>query len=75
MLEKIIEVVTEEFGLKPGAISESDNLRDLGDSMELSYLALALEDLLGVTVEQNQVLQVKTVGDLSRLAERLVAAR
>lgn len=74
MRERIIAIVEEEFGLPAGGVAESDKIRDLGDSMELSYLALALEDALNVTVEQRDVLQVQTVGDLIALAERLVAA-
>ena len=67
-----MRVIAEEFDMNLENITDKDKLRDLGDSLELAQLALALEDELDVTVERNQVLQVKTVGDLIRLSEKLV---
>lgn len=69
--DEVVNVLADEFGIAAASVKDSDKLRDLGDSMELAYLALALEDALAVTVEQRDILTLKTVADLVSLAEKL----
>lgn len=67
-LAKITEVL--EPKLKGKTLTEESNFKDLGiDSLDLVDLVFQMEEALDVQFEDEELLRIKTVGDLIRLVE------
>ncbi len=67
-LAKITEVL--EPKLKGKTLTEESNFKDLGiDSLDLVDLVFQMEEALDVQFEDEELLTIKTVGDLIRLVE------
>ncbi len=67
-LEKINEVL--EPKLKGKTLTEESNFKDLGiDSLDLVDLVFQMEEALDVQFEDDELLTIKTVGDLIHLVE------
>ena len=69
MLEKLRELIAEQFGVEPDSIdADTAFVDDLGaDSVDLVELSMALEDAFGMDeMEAEDVESIKTVGDLCR---------
>ena len=67
-LVKITEVL--EPKLKGKTLTEESNFKDLGiDSLDLVDLVFQMEEALDVQFEDEELLTIKTVGDLIRLVE------
>lgn len=67
-LAKITEVL--EPKLKGKTLNEDSNFKDLGiDSLDLVDLVFQMEEALDVQFEDEELLTIKTVGDLIRLVE------
>jgi acyl carrier protein len=65
ILERVKKVVVEELGVKPEEVVESASFtEDLGaDSLDVVELVMALEDEFGIDIPDEEVGQIKTVGD------------
>ena len=67
-LAKITEVL--EPKLKGKTLTEESNFKDLGiDSLDIVDLVFQIEEALDVQFEDEELLTIKTVGDLIRLVE------
>ena len=61
--ERIKEIIAEQFGLDAESITEETAFKDLGDSMDLIELIMALEEEFDMEIEDEEAEKLKTVGD------------
>ena len=66
MLEKIREILAAQLDLDPEDVVENASFRDdLGvDSLDLLELVMGLEDAYGIEITAEQLMEMKTVGDV-----------
>ena len=64
--EKVIETVRETLDIEGGTeLTEATDLKDLGaDSFDLLELVTALEDEFGLTLDDDAVQRISTVGEV-----------
>ena len=74
VFEKLREIFANQFGLDAETITEStDIVSDLGaDSLDVVEMLMSLEDEYGITIEDEKVAEMKTVGDVVRCVEGLI---
>ena len=74
--EKIINYLLEESEkeIKPGEISSKSLLReDLGlDSMESVTMVMELEDHYNISIDNDELFELNTIGDLVKIVEEKV---
>ncbi len=76
--DEIIKMITSRNGYKAGTLELSEPLNNLGlDSMEVVSLTFDLEEKFDITIpfNANEDTDSKTVGDLIKLVDQLVAAK
>lgn len=61
--EKIRDIITEQFGVDADSVTEDTAFKDLGDSMDLIELIMALEEEFDLEIEDEDTDKIKTVGD------------
>ena len=73
MLEKIAQILGEQLGVDPATINaDTDIIKDLGaDSLDVVELLMTLEESEGKTIPEDQVPNIKTVGDIVKVLETL----
>ena len=73
VFEKLREIFANQFGLDPETITEStDIVSDLGaDSLDVVEMLMSLEDEYGITIEDEKVAEMKTVGDVVRYIDSM----
>ena len=73
MFEKVREMLAKQLNIKPEVIKpESDVVKDLGaDSLDVVELLISLEDNYGVSIPEDDVVNVKTVQDIVNMLEKL----
>ena len=73
MFEKVREMLAKQLNLKPEAITlESDVVKDLGaDSLDVVELLISLEDDYGISIPEDDIVNVKTVKDIVDMIEKL----
>ena len=66
ILEQVIQVVGETLDVADGAeLTEDTNLKELGaDSFDLLELVTALEDEFGLTLDDDDVEKIATIGQV-----------
>jgi acyl carrier protein len=66
MEQKIIALVAEKLGKKPADIKTTSRLvEDLGaDSLDVVELIMAFEDEFGISLPDEDVANMKTIGDV-----------
>lgn len=72
-LERVTKVTVEQLGVKPEEVVESASFtEDLGaDSLDVVELVMALEDEFSIDIPDDDVGNMKTVGDAVRyIAEK-----
>ena len=71
ILEKIKDIMEEELGKDRNEITlESDIIKDLGlDSLDIVTLIMAVEDEYGFTADDDEIVNLKTVGDVVKYIE------
>jgi len=71
MFEKFQDMLAKQLGIDKNKITmESRMLEDLGaDSLDFAELLIALEDEFGVTISDQDALNLKTVGDVVKFVE------
>ena len=70
--EKVVAALAGKLGKSPQSIRlDDDLLRDLGiDSMSMAEMTVLVEQVAGVRIPGNELLDAQTVGDLVRLLTR-----
>jgi len=65
ILERVKKVTVEELGVKPEEVVETASFtEDLGaDSLDVVELVMAFEDEFGIDIPDEEVGEIKTVGD------------
>ena len=71
VFDKVKELISEQLGVKADDITEASNIQDdLGaDSLDIVDLVMALEDEFDVEIPEDQVENIKTVGDIVKFIE------
>lgn len=66
ILEQVIQVVSETLDVADGVeLTEDTNLKELGaDSFDLLELVTALEDEFGLTLDDDDVEKIETIGQV-----------
>ena len=73
ILEKIQEILAEQFEIAADSISEDTNLvDDLGaDSLDVVELIMSVEDEFGISVSDDDAVNLTTVGRIVEYIEKL----
>lgn len=74
VLNKLKEIIANQFGIDTDVISEdTDIVADLGaDSLDVVEMMMALEEEFGITIEDEKIAELKTVGDVVDTVENLM---
>jgi len=77
VFDKVKELISEQLDVKADDITEASNIQDdLGaDSLDVVDLVMALEDEFDVEIPEDQVENIKTVGDIVKFIEDTMALR
>ena len=72
LTERIIKLIAEQFNVDKNSISLETSFKDdlNADSLDLVELIMALEDEFGLEVEDEEVENIKTVGDAKEYIKR-----
>ena len=64
--ERVINLLSEKLGYDKLEIKENqDFVTDLGtDSLDMAEIVMGIEDEFGLVISDDEIMQVKTVGDL-----------
>ena len=73
MFEKVRDMLAKQLNLSADQIKpESDVVKDLGaDSLDVVELLISLEDDYGVSIPEDDIVNVKTVQDIVEMIEKL----
>ena len=73
MFEKVGGMLAKQLNLSPDKIKpESDVVKDLGaDSLDVVELLISLEDDYGISIPEDDIVNVKTVQDIVDMIEKL----
>lgn len=71
IIDKVKELVAEQLGVAKDSITaESNIVEDLGaDSLDVIEMLMTLEDEYGITIPDEKIGQVKTIGQIVELLE------
>ena len=70
MLDDLLQLVSVQLG-QPSVLLEDRLYEDLGaESMDLVHIAIAIEDRFGIFIQEEELADFCTVGDLYELVER-----
>ena len=71
VFEKVADLVAEQLGVDKAKITENANIiEDLGaDSLDVIEMLMTLEDEFGITIPDEKINQIKTVGQIVELIE------
>ena len=70
--DKIKELLANQLNIDKSNITESSKIvDDLGaDSLDVVELLMTLEDEFGISVSDEEALEIKTVGDIAKIIEK-----
>lgn len=73
MFEKVRAMLAKQLNLQPDKITpQSDVVKDLGaDSLDVVELLISLEDDYGISIPEDDIVNVKTVQDIVDMIEKL----
>lgn len=71
IFDKVKDLISEQLDVKADDITEDSTIQDdLGaDSLDVVDLVMAIEDEFGVEIPEDQVENIKTVGDIVKFIE------
>lgn len=71
MLQKVKKIISEQLEVDQSKLSVSTSfIDDLGaDSIDLLELVLAFEDEFGIEIDEDDIKDIKTVGDIVEYIE------
>lgn len=66
MKEKVLELIKQQFNIKDEEISRETSFRDdlNADSIELVELIMSIEEEFDITVDDEKLQGIKTIGDV-----------
>ncbi len=69
--ERVINLLSEKLGYDKLEIKENQEfVNDLGtDSLDMAEIVMGIEDEFGLVISDDEIMQVKTVGDLIKKVE------
>ena len=68
--QAVIDIVAQEAALDPAALTPDTVLKGLNiTSLDMMNVLFSLEDVTGVVVEPDDLVEVETLGDLIRVVE------
>jgi len=69
--ERVINLLSEKLGYDKLEIKETQEfVNDLGtDSLDMAEIVMGVEDEFGLVIGDDEIMQVKTVGDLIKKIE------
>ena len=72
VLDKIKSILSSQFGIDEDQINENtDVVSDLGaDSLDVVELMMSVEDEFGIMIQDEEIAELKTVGDVVNYIER-----
>lgn len=72
MVEKVKDLVAEQLGISKNEITADSNIiEDLGaDSLDVIEMLMTLEDEFGISIPDDKINQIKTVGQIVELIEQ-----
>lgn len=73
MKVKLFELIAEQFNLDVDDLSESTNFVDdlNADSIELVELVMTLEEEFDVHLEDEELMEIHTIGDIVEILENI----
>lgn len=73
--ERVVAVICTKLGTKPAEAEDSANVQsDLGaDSLDVVELAMGVEDEFNITIPDDDINKLKTVGDIVNYVEAKLA--
>ena len=73
MFEKVRDMLAKQLNLKPEKITpQSDVVKDLvADSLDVVELLISLEDDYGISIPEDDIVNVKTVQNIVDMIEKL----
>lgn len=71
MLDTIIEIISRQLGVEPSEIDGNTRIvDDLGaDSLDIVEMVMAIEQECGVTIPDEDIMGLQTVGDVASYVE------
>lgn len=71
VFEKVVNLVAEQLGIDKKLVKKESNIiEDLGaDSLDVIEMLMTLEDEFGITIPDDKIGQIKTVGQIVDLIE------
>lgn len=70
VFEKIRSLLSEQLGFDEEMITETTSFEDLGaDSLDLVELMMSLEEEFSISADEEELTDIKTVGDVVKLIE------
>ncbi len=71
MLQKVKKIISEQLEVDQSVLSENTSfIDDLGaDSIDLLELVLAFEDEFGIQIDEDDIKDIRTVGDIVEYIE------
>ena len=66
MFDNVVEMISKQLKVDPSTITRESRLIDdlKADSANIMVMIMDLEDQFGITVEDDQIMKMKTVGDV-----------
>jgi len=74
VLDKLKSILSAQFGIDEDQITENtDVVNDLGaDSLDVVEMMMSLEDEFGILIEDEQLTELHTVGDVVNCIENML---
>ena len=72
MFDNVVEMISKQLKVDPSTITRDSRLIDdlKADSANIMVMIMDLEDQFGITVEDDQIMKMKTVGDVVDYIEK-----
>ena len=66
MFDTVVEMISKQLKVDPSTITRESRLIDdlKADSANVMVMIMDLEDQFGITVDDDQIMKMKTVGDV-----------
>ena len=73
MFDEIAKMLGEQLDVDPATITaDTDIIKDLGaDSLDVVELLMEKKKKTGKTIPEDQIAEIKTVGDIAKVLEKL----